>query len=42
MQTLNENPKITTLLITVTALESLVLLVAGVGLLLFPSMMRPL
>jgi len=42
MQTLNENPKITTLLLTVTALESLVLLVAGVGLLLFPSMIRPL
>ena len=42
MQTLNENPKITTLLIAVTALESLVLLVAGVGLLLFPSIIRPL
>lgn len=42
MQILNENPKITTLLITVTAVESLVLLVAGVGLLLFPSIIRPL
>jgi hypothetical protein len=42
MQTLNDNPKITTLLITVTAIESLVLLVAGVGLLLFPSIIRPL
>lgn len=42
MQTLNENPKITTLLITITAIESLVLLVAGVGLLLFPSIIRPL
>jgi len=42
MQTLNDNPKITTLLITITAVESLVLLVAGVGLLLFPSIIRPL
>jgi hypothetical protein len=41
MQKLNENPKITMLLITVTAVESLVLLVAGVGLLLFPSVLRP-
>ena len=42
MQTLNDNPKMTRLLITVTAGESLVLLVAGVGLLLFPSIIRPL
>ena len=42
MQTLNDNPKITKLLRTVTAVESLVLLVAGVGLLLFPSVLRPL
>ena len=40
MQTLNDNPKITRLLIAVTAVESLVLLVAGVGLLLFPSIIR--
>jgi hypothetical protein len=42
MQTLNDNPKITTLLYIVTAVESFVLLVAGVGLLLFPSFFRPL
>jgi len=42
MQVLNDNPKITTLLFTVTAIESLVLLVAGVGLLLFPSLLRPM
>ena len=42
MQTLNDNPKITRLLFTVTAVESLVLLVAGVGLLLFPSVLRPM
>ncbi len=42
MQTLNNNPKITPLLVTVTAVESLVLLVAGVGLLLFPSVIGPL
>ena len=42
MQTLNDNPKITKLLLTVTAIESLVLLVAGVGLLLFPSVLRPM
>ena len=42
MQTLNDNPKITRLLLTVTAIEALVLLVAGVGLLLFPSVLRPM
>ena len=42
MQTLNDNPKMTRLLITVTTGKSLVLLVAGVGLLLFPSIIRPL
>lgn len=42
MITLNDNPKISTLLFVVTAIESLVLLVAGVGLLLFPSIFRPL
>jgi hypothetical protein len=42
MQTLNDNPKITKLLLTVTAFESLVLLVAGVGLLLFPSLFIPI
>jgi len=42
MRTLNDNPKITALLYTVTAVESLVLLVAGVGLLIFPSVFRPL
>ena len=41
MQKLNDNPKISTLLITVTDVESLVLLVAGVGLLLFPSAIHP-
>ncbi len=41
MQKLNENPRISTLLLSVTAVESLVLLVAGVGLLLFPSAIRP-
>lgn len=42
MQTLNDNPRISSLLYLVTAIESLVLLVAGVGLLLFPSVIRPL
>jgi hypothetical protein len=42
MQTQNINPKISTLLYAVTAVESFVLLVAGVGLLLFPSFFRPL
>ena len=42
MQTLNDNPRITALLIAVTAGESLVLLIAGFGLLLFPSILRPL
>ena len=42
MQALNDNPKISTLLITVTAIESLVLLVAGVGLLLAPAVLRPM
>jgi hypothetical protein len=41
MKELNENPKITALLITITAIESFVLLMAGVGLLLFPSVIRP-
>lgn len=41
MQTLYDNPKITRLLFYVTAWESLVLLIAGVGLLLFPSVIRP-
>lgn len=42
MQKLNDNSKITKLLIAVTALESLVLIGTGVGLLLFPSIIRPL
>jgi hypothetical protein len=42
MQTLNDNPKISKLLITITAVECLVLLVAGVGILIFPSIIRPL
>jgi hypothetical protein len=42
MQGLNDNPKITPLLTAVTAIESLVLLVIGVGLVLFPSVLRPL
>ena len=42
MQKLNDNPRITAFLISVTAIESLVLLVAGVGLPLFPSAIRPL
>lgn len=42
MQTDDDNPKISTLLYRLTAVESLVLLVAGVGLLLFPSLLRPL
>jgi len=37
LQELNENPKITPLLTTVTAIESLVLFVAGVGLLIAPE-----
>ena len=40
MQKLNDNPRISTLLIIVTAIESYVLLVTGLGLLLFPSIMR--
>ncbi len=42
MQNLEENPKITMLLLTVTSVESFVLLVAGVGLLFFPSILRPM
>jgi hypothetical protein len=42
MQPLNENPRISSLLYLVTTIESLFLLVAGVGLLLFPSVIRPL
>ena len=42
MQTLNNNPKITRLLVTITAVESIVLLIAGVGLLLFPSVIGPM
>ena len=41
MQKLDDNPQISSLLIMVTAIESLVLLVTGVGLLLFPSVIRP-
>jgi hypothetical protein len=37
----NENPEITKLLLWVTGIESFVLLVAGVGLLLFPSVVGP-
>lgn len=42
MQTPIENPRISTLLVVVTAVESLVLLTVGVGLLIFPSVMGPL
>ena len=42
MRTLNDNPRISSLLYLVTAIESFVLLVAGVGLLLLPSIIRPL
>ena len=42
MQTLNDNPKISRLLITITAFEAFALLVSGVGLLLFPSLFQPL
>ena len=38
----NENPEITRLFLLVTAVESFVLLIAGGGLLLFPSVMGPL
>ena len=37
----NENPEITRLLVWVTGIESFVLLVAGVGLFLFPSVVGP-
>ena len=37
----NENPKISKLLIWVTSIESFVLLVAGVGLLILPSVVAP-
>ena len=40
MQTLNDNPKITTLLYYVTAIESFVLLIAGVGLLKYRNWAR--
>lgn len=42
MQKLNDNPEITTLLFVVTAFESAVLLVAGVGLLVAPGVLRPM
>jgi hypothetical protein len=42
LQPLQDNPKNSQLLINVTAIESMVLLVAGVGLLLFPSLISPL
>lgn len=38
----DSNPEITKLFLRVTAVESVVLIVAGLGLLLFPSIMRPL
>lgn len=42
MQKLNDNPKITTLLFVVTAFESAVLLVAGIGLLVAPGVLGPM
>jgi hypothetical protein len=42
MQTLNNNPRISSLLIAVTTIESLFLLFVGGGMLLFPSVIRPL
>jgi len=42
MQKLNDNPEITTLLFVVTAFESAVLLVAGMGLLVAPGVLRPM
>jgi len=42
MQKFNDNPEITTLLFVVTTFESAVLLVAGIGLLLEPGVLRPM
>lgn len=42
MNTLNDNPEITTLLLLVTAFESAVLFVAGLGLLVAPGVLGPM
>lgn len=42
MHKLNDNPEIKTLLFAVTAFESAVLLVAGIGLLVAPGVLRPM
>lgn len=42
MNTLNENPEITTLLLLATAFESAVLFVAGLGLLVAPGVLGPM
>jgi hypothetical protein len=42
MQTLNDNPKITPLLVAVTAVEALVLYGTGIGLLFFTAVVSPL
>ncbi|MCJ7661488.1 MAG: hypothetical protein MUO67_20240 [Anaerolineales bacterium] len=42
MQTLKNNPKISSLLYLVTSIESLFLLIVGGGILFFPSVIRPL